>query len=164
MCDYSLMHVPNRLARNGDELITHRFRSGTLGLVSQQDKNRPIIAKRPGFWERLFGMDDFPPPELCAVCVPPGAKLRIENGRITIGAFQQLDFPVMEVVFTQSAMEENIHRDGFVTMDGVFISLQEIEPGAKVTVLSLLGAYERQSVNENLNSPVGEERGVVIQG
>ena len=26
MCDYSLMAVPNRLAREGEELITQRFR------------------------------------------------------------------------------------------------------------------------------------------
>jgi hypothetical protein len=35
MCDYSLAHYPNRLAEEGDQLVTCRFSSGTLGLTSQ---------------------------------------------------------------------------------------------------------------------------------
>jgi hypothetical protein len=31
MCDYSLAHYPNRLAVDGDQLLTFRFSSGTLG-------------------------------------------------------------------------------------------------------------------------------------
>jgi hypothetical protein len=37
MCDYSLMHYPNRLAVNGDELVVHRFLSGSIGLASEAD-------------------------------------------------------------------------------------------------------------------------------
>jgi len=33
MCDYSLMGVPNRLAQQGEYLVTHRFRTGSLGLA-----------------------------------------------------------------------------------------------------------------------------------
>ena len=37
MCDYSLMMVPNRLAIEGEELVAHRFQSGTTGFVSHSD-------------------------------------------------------------------------------------------------------------------------------
>jgi len=36
MCDYSLAHFPNRLAVEGEQLIVHRFDSGTLGLAPAQ--------------------------------------------------------------------------------------------------------------------------------
>ena len=35
MCDYSLAHFPNRLAVAGEELVVHRFNTGTLGKVRQ---------------------------------------------------------------------------------------------------------------------------------
>jgi len=31
MCDYSLMIVPNRLAIEGEDLVAHKFQSGTTG-------------------------------------------------------------------------------------------------------------------------------------
>src|ERR1035438_785449 len=34
MCDYSLYEFPNRLAREGEELVTYRFPSGSMGLAS----------------------------------------------------------------------------------------------------------------------------------
>ncbi len=34
MCDYSLFEYPNRLAVEGEELVTYRFQSRSLGLVS----------------------------------------------------------------------------------------------------------------------------------
>jgi len=40
MCDYSLMAVPNRLAREGEELVAHRFPTGSLGLASPADLKR----------------------------------------------------------------------------------------------------------------------------
>ena len=37
MCDYSLMAIPNRVAVSGDELVVHRFQTGTVGLASASD-------------------------------------------------------------------------------------------------------------------------------
>jgi hypothetical protein len=37
MCDYSLMSIPNRLAREGDELVVHRFETGAIGLAAACD-------------------------------------------------------------------------------------------------------------------------------
>ena len=34
MCDYSLMGIPNRLAREGEELVVYEFRTGSRGLTA----------------------------------------------------------------------------------------------------------------------------------
>ena len=41
MCDYSLMCVPNRLAREREELVAHRFTTGSMGLASDLDLSPP---------------------------------------------------------------------------------------------------------------------------
>jgi hypothetical protein len=38
MCDYSLAHYPNRLAVEGEQLVVHRFSSGTVGLASPRQE------------------------------------------------------------------------------------------------------------------------------
>jgi len=50
MCDYSLMAVPNRLAQEGEELVAHRFPTGSLGLASPADLKR--AACPPPIWTR----------------------------------------------------------------------------------------------------------------
>ena len=55
MCDYSLMAVPNRLAQEGEELVTHRFPTGSLGLASPANLKHvacPPAAPRT-FWNVL---------------------------------------------------------------------------------------------------------------
>src|SRR5579864_2244767 len=77
MCDYSLMGVPNRLATEGEELLVHRFSTGSLGLASPSDLRRvshPLQAWLSGFWF-------FRAPEegaIPAVCIPPGAQLWLQ--------------------------------------------------------------------------------------
>ena len=34
MCDYSLAGIPSRLAVEGEQLVAHRFSTGSLGLAS----------------------------------------------------------------------------------------------------------------------------------
>ena len=54
MCDYSLMMVPNRLAMEGEELVAHRFRSGTTGFVSCSDFAICRAERQPrNLWCRL---------------------------------------------------------------------------------------------------------------
>src|ERR1035438_3086190 len=83
MCDYSLMTVPNRLAQDGEILVTHRFQTGSLGLTSPADLKRaarPVPTARKTLWTRLKTFFDPPRLEsLCAVCIPPGARLRLEG-------------------------------------------------------------------------------------
>jgi hypothetical protein len=61
MCDYSLAGMPNRLAVAGEQLVIHRFSTGAQGLTSP---------KFPGSWSSR---------ETPAVCIPPGARLRLRN-------------------------------------------------------------------------------------
>ena len=55
MCEYSLMSFPNRLAHAGEDLIVHRFSSGSMGLASPYDlaadpvRPSPESAPRPSF-------------------------------------------------------------------------------------------------------------------
>src|SRR3954453_14441935 len=104
MCDYSLMAVPNRLAQEGEELVTHRFPTGSLGLASYPELQRAtcVVRGKKSFWNTL--KDFFDPPQsndVCAVCIPPGARLRLE----------QTNGPAEEVTFTQITATVNSYRD-----------------------------------------------------
>ena len=59
MCDYSLAGIPNRLAVEGEQLVVHRFSTDSLGLASPCS---PPLSK-----------------ETPAVCIPPGARLRLRD-------------------------------------------------------------------------------------
>ena len=41
MCDYSLQGIENRLAKEGEVLVVHRFYSGSKGLTSPKYLKRP---------------------------------------------------------------------------------------------------------------------------
>jgi hypothetical protein len=140
MCDYSLMAVPNRLAREGEELVTHRFPTGSLGLASSQDlkRARPVRVRK-SFWSTLRDFFD-PPAEgaVCAVCIPPGARLTVElRGGV-----------VEEATFTQLSAAENTYRDALRFPDGRQLRLQELREGVRVAVLDLSAAAERETVVE----------------
>jgi len=128
MCDYSLAYFPNRLAVEGEQLVIHRFACGTLGLASS----------RRTLWQRLF------PRRVPAVCVPPGARLRIEDiakplqRRLGIGA-------VEEVTFVQQSAEAFTYRDAVRFVSGREILLQRLPCGLMVEVLSLGGSEESGS-------------------
>ncbi|HLI82486.1 MAG TPA: hypothetical protein VKV17_01140 [Bryobacteraceae bacterium] len=120
MCDYSLAGVPTRLAAAGDQLMVYRFPSGSLGMVSAKRRFREI----------LF------PSLACAVCIPPGARLRLED--IPAALQQQLGVSATEeVAFTQRTWEAYIHRDSVRFRNGTEVSLQQLRRGQRVTVLSL---------------------------
>jgi hypothetical protein len=140
MCDYSLMAVPNRLAQEGEELVAHRFPTGSLGLASAADLKRasdPPMPGRKGFWRTA--MEFFNPPKadpVCAVCIPPGARLRLQDipGRL------QHELGVCsteEVVFTQISAAVNSYRDAVRFGNGREVRLQELREGQRVSVLDL---------------------------
>lgn len=140
MCDYSLMAVPNRLAREGEELVLHRFVSGSIGLASPPD---PCLATGPSsfrtrtFWSAV--KDFFNPPEsqsVPAVCIPPGARLmlhdiptRIQN-ELGVGSDE-------EVTFTQISASVNSYRDAVRFSGGREVRLQELGEGQRIKVLDL---------------------------
>jgi hypothetical protein len=143
MCDYSLMAVPNRLAREGEELISHRFPTGSLGLASASDiGRRPAPVTRKSFWTAF--KEFFQPPEadsVCAVCIPPGARLRLEN----IPQRLQTEYcvgPAEDVMFTQITASPHSYRDAVRFANGREVRLQELREGQRVVVLDLSMAEE----------------------
>src|SRR5215475_1250675 len=145
MCDYSLMAVPNRLAQEKEELVTYRFPTGSLGLASPADLARAATASAPAR-KTFFAMlkEFFNPPAaspVCAVCIPPGAKLRVENipqrlqQSLGVGACE-------EVTFTQLSAAVNTYRDALHFSNGRDLRLQELREGMPVQVLDLACAEE----------------------
>jgi hypothetical protein len=124
MCDYSLAHYPNRLAVEGEQLVVHRFSSGTLGLASPRQE-MPSSSQNP---KRL--------PFDCAVCVPPGAQLRLhdipEHIQTGLGVG-----PVEQVTFVERTAETFVHRDAVRFANGRTVLLQYLQTGQRVEVLSL---------------------------
>ena len=140
MCDYSLMSFPNRLAREGEELVTHRFACGTMGLASptdlQADRN-PVTVRLRNLWSDLWGIPS-PRRSQCvvAVCIPPGAHLRMWD----IPEYQQREIGVRrteEVTFTQITASPFRYRDAIRFGNGREILLQRLREGQRVGVLSL---------------------------
>ena len=145
MCDYSLMAVPNRLAQEGEELVTHRFPTGSLGLASPVDV-RAATAPRPAVqhtvWQKIRAFFDPPAaPAVCAVCIPPGARLQVCD----IPAKMQQQWGVgeeEEAVFTQLSAAVNTYRDAVRFSGGLEVRLQELREGIKVRVVDLTGAEQ----------------------
>jgi hypothetical protein len=140
MCDYSLMGVPNRLATEHEDLVAHRFPTGSMGLASPSDVKRiaRCAGARPrGFW--IAVKEFFNPPEqapVAAVCIPPGARLWLRD----IPERLQSAFDVAsqeEVVFTQTGAVVNTYRDAVRFSNGMTIRLQELREGQRVRVLDL---------------------------
>src|SRR5215831_8087066 len=124
MCDYSLAHYPNRLAVEGEQLVVHRFPSGTVGLASsgQEMSSSSQNPKRSAC--------------NCAVCVPPGAQLRLhdipEHIQTSLGVGA-----VEEVMFVERSAEAFVHRDAVGFGNGRQVLLQYLHVGQRVDVLSL---------------------------
>lgn len=145
MCDYSLMAVPNRLAQEGDELLTYRFPTGSLGMASSTDVKRATTAPAcapKGLWTRLADLFAVPRREpVCAVCVPPGARLLLEDIPMRLRQEYRVG-PAEEVVFTQISALANTYRDAVRFTNGREMRLQELREGQRVTVLDLSAAEE----------------------
>jgi hypothetical protein len=143
MCDYSLGEIHNRLAVEGEELVVHRFPTHTLGLASPVDvgcgaapcRHQTIWAQLKEAISQAFGPSKFIP----AVCVPPGASLVLTG----IPATLQERWNVTEeeeVVFIQTSMDVNRHRDGVrFVRTGYELLLQHLPEGLRVKIVSLGG-------------------------
>jgi len=145
MCDYSLMAVPNRLAHEGEELVTHRFPTGSLGMASPEDVHAAITPRHPGrqtIWQKIRAFfDPTVAPAVCAVCLPPGAKLLICG----IPPRLQAQWGVQEReegVFTQTSAAVNTYRDAVRFSGGCEVRLQEFREGMRVRVMDLSGTEQ----------------------
>lgn len=155
MCDYSLHTNPNRLAQEGEDLVAHRFPTGSIGLASPNDLKPKITAEKPKsrFWswetirnwfeEQKSGAEPIP-----AVCIPPGAKLILSD--IPQDLQHELGVQaVEEVTFTQISANAHSYRDAVRFKNGRQILLQALREGQRVHVLSLAAqeAEEHEAVN-----------------
>ena len=147
MCDYSLCGLPNRLAVEGDELVVHRFSTGSMGLASMADlrecKRLQETAPKKSFWQRVkdFVEQADPYASAPAICIPPGAQLTVRN----IPESLRKRFHLMEeenAVFTQITSEFNRYRDAIRFHGDCEVRLQDLREGMPVRVLSLADASE----------------------
>lgn len=154
MCDYSLMSVPNRLARDGEELVMHRFHTGSIGLAAPEDLDRAATAKAApkGFWTLVKDFFRLPEPEaVCAVCIPPGARLELHG--ITVALQRELRLgPVEQVTFTQTTASVNSYRDALRFADGRVQHLQAFSEGLRVKVIdmSCAGDLSLEALHQNV--------------
>ena len=138
MCDYSLMGVPNRLAKNGEALVLYRFATGTRGFTAPESIPCPTAsAQSPGWLEVLKSL--FQPPELnavLAVCIPPGSRLMLQE--IPSDLQRSLHVGATEpVTFAHLSADSNTHRDGLRFANGTEISLQNLPEGLRIKILGL---------------------------
>ena len=140
MCDYSLMVVPNRLARQNEDLVAHRFPTGSLGLASPADLKR--LTAPQSLWRVIKDFFNTPKTDaVAAVCIPPGARLRLQD--IPVRLQSELGVgPVAEVTFTQISAAVNSYRDAVRFANGREMRLQELREGQRVRVLDLSMAEE----------------------
>jgi hypothetical protein len=139
------MAVPNRLARQGEELAVHRFPTGSLGLASPADLKRaaePPMPAQKTVWCAL--KEFFNPPKteaVAAVCIPPGARLQLQD--VPVRLQHELNVGAVEdVTFTQLSAAVNSYRDAVRFSNGREIRLQELREGQRVRVLDLSVAEE----------------------
>jgi hypothetical protein len=158
MCDYSLMEVPNRLAVLGEELITHRFPTGSMGLASLPDvlKLHEMQAERSkrSLWEALQNWFAGPKnsDHVCAVCIAPGTVL--EMSRIPEAEQRQFALRSLEeVTFTQLTAEPFHYRDAIRFHNGRHIMLHRLREGILFKVQSE-GADTSSRVIEMHERPV----------
>jgi hypothetical protein len=132
MCDYSLHAHPNRLAAEGETLISTRFPGGSMGFTSPTETPCTVSADRHHDAKTLV-----------AVCIPPGAQLVLEN--IPARLQQELSVSDTEfVTFTQLGLEAYTHRDAVRFENGREILLQRLNENQRARVLSLANAAPRE--------------------
>jgi len=140
MCDYSLMSFPNRLARRGEELLTHRFPRGTMGLASPADLRIERFAppsRMEKIWSRFWDAFDDPSAHpVPAVCVPPGARLLVRDICEQLQREMKL-WRTEEAIFTQLTAASRRHRDALRFRNGRHVLLQMLREGQRVRILDL---------------------------
>jgi hypothetical protein len=137
MCDYSLFAVPNRLATEHEDLATYRFATGSIGLASPADLRESAHPDRASFWSRIrqwfFPAVSRP---VRAVCVPPGARLKLRGVPATLRDTYGLQ-EGEEVTFTQLTASSYAYRDAIRFPNGRQVLLQELPEGLAFRVVSL---------------------------
>jgi hypothetical protein len=142
MCDYSLAALRTRLAQVGEELVSYRFPTGSLGLTTPAE----LEMYKPEFhgWWSSFDASRVP----CAVCIPHGSRLTLSDipervqQKLGVGAEEQ-------ITFIQMSADVGRHRDGIRFANGQEILLQRLAEGQRARVISL-------SLAEVVEEPIDE--------
>jgi len=143
MCDYSLHAVPNRLAVEGEALITHRFQTYTIGLASAAEMESLSCANREpessrSWWASFKNWLNPPPPDtnVTAVCIPPGARLLVHQ----VPKYVRAEFDIgsqEEVTFDELSANAYEYRDIIRFRNGRSVLLQDLPERVRFEVLSL---------------------------
>ncbi len=155
MCDYSLHGIPNRLAVEGEELVFHRFDTGTIGLTASGAPGACNDRRHGSGWRgwlrRFF---EAPRDPAVAVCIPPGAELRLKG--VPRDLQRQWRIGEEETVrFTQLSAAPYMHRDALRLPHGEEVLLQRIREAIRAQVISLGGDPEPvERTPEVIESPV----------
>jgi hypothetical protein len=168
MCDYSLQGLPNRLAVEGEQLVTYRFPTGSVGLATAADiaaakRPKPRGECRHTWWAALKNWLD-PQMELDrvpAVCIPPGGRLlmsQIPEPLKRKFALQSVEC----VTFVQLSADAYRHRDGIQFRNGKQMLLQDLSQPVYFDVVSLnsstqeAAAEPRQVADVPTETPVAD--------
>ena len=143
MCDYSLCGLTTRLASEGEELVVHRFRTGSMGLASVAELSpagrTSAHAPRKSFWKNLRSFlfeDPAGPGRETAVCIPPGAELTLKN--IPEDLQRKWNIKSQEdTSFVQITANVYSYRDAVRFSNGTEVLLQSLREGMPVQVMSL---------------------------
>jgi hypothetical protein len=140
VCDYSLYAVRQRLACEGDELVTYRFETGSIGFASASEVQSRKTGEPPHAGGLMRWFVDWlrmsPVCNVTAVCMPPGARVElcVENREIqrSLGISGRC-----EAVFDEITADSFMYRDALRLPDGRVLLLQSIPEGIQARVLTL---------------------------
>lgn len=138
MCDYSLRTIQNRVAKEGERLVSHRFENGTLGFASVSDVEewrRVTDGEISGFWST---MKDWLLPRrarrLPAVCIPPGTQLLLSE--VPPRTQTALGLGSSELVtISELSNQSYSYRDALLLPNGTRVLLQDLPEGLHAFVL-----------------------------
>jgi hypothetical protein len=139
VCDYSLYAIRQRLACEGDELVTYRFETGSIGFagLSEVEQHAARSHSTRGLfgrmieWLRLGNTSC-----LTAVCMPPGARVELDTTSASHRENVGLP-PRCEATFDEITTESFMYRDALRLPDGRVLLLQSLPEGIRAKVLSL---------------------------
>lgn len=107
MCDYSLEMYQSRPARQGEEYVSNRFPSGSVGFISPGDQSIAIC----------LSCDT----ELKLSRLPESVQTTADVGETEIATFIQIEGP--------------LHRDSVRFRNGKVVTLQKLGPGVTAWLL-----------------------------
>lgn len=154
MCK-SLHKTHNRVAEPGEEVILHRFETGTLEFVSLDELMTLKTAnniKTRRFWKALKDcLVHRSSPSVGAVCIPSGTRLLLTE--VPRHVQQSLRIGASELVaFTEVREPTYSYRDALVLQNGTRVLLQDLPQGLLAIVLSVSPDAEEELV------PVGARK------